>query len=501
MHLAFLHRALPLLLAASLLGCSSNDAARTAADPPPELQLRPCAMPNSSEEFPCGTFSVAEDRSRPGGPRIALKVVVVPALPGSPPAAPLFLLAGGPGASVTPAAGELARPKEGELPGVVASLRRRTLILVDQRGTGGSNDLGCAQHAEKAGLAAVLSDMLPADILRACRAQQPAVAAHYSTTSFVADLDELAAALGYPEVDVMGTSYGTRVAQELMRLHPQRVRRVILEGVVPSEMFIPAPFARDAQRSLELLFRDCERDAACHAAFPHLRAEFAAVLARLEKQPVMAPYRDEKTGFDGELAMTRHLFAITIRKLLYGTREQARLPLLVHQAYRSDWQPFLREAVRFQRDMLDGIGLYLSIVCREDLPHARREVTPEHFAGAFLGDYWYRNLEQACSVWMREHDGGPAPRPEAFRSQAPVLMVSGDLDPVTPPYWAEPLAQRYRNSRWLSLPQHAHMFADFACMDELLSQFLQREEPLQLDAACAERVRRPPWELPPSPGG
>jgi pimeloyl-ACP methyl ester carboxylesterase len=467
---------------------------------PSRLDLRPCPQPGSSEQFPCGTFSVPLDRGQPGGPTLALKVVVVPALPGSPEAPPLFLLAGGPGVAVTGAASELATPRGGELPAALAGVRRRTLVLVDQRGVGGSNDLGCAAHAEKAGLAAVLSDMLPPAVIAACRQDQPAIAAHYSTESFVADLDELSAALGYEQVDLLGTSYGTRVAQEFMRTRPERLRRVILEGVTPPEQQLPAPFARDAQRSLDLLFRDCRRDAACHAAFPSLPAEFDAVLTRLHERPALVHHEDERTGFRGELSMTPHLFGITVRKLLYSTRDQARLPLLVHEAYRGRWQPFMQDAVRFQRDMLDGIGLYLAIVCREDLPHAKAEITPQHFAGTFLGDYWFRNLEQACSLWMREHDGGPAPRRQPFSSDVTVLMVSGELDPVTPAGWAEPLATRYRNSRWVSIAEHSHMFADFSCMDALISQFLDRESPLDLDAACAERIRRPPWELPQASG-
>jgi hypothetical protein len=96
---------------------------------------------------------------------------------------------------------------------------------------------------------------------------------------------------------------------------------------------------------------------------------------------------------------------------------------------------------------------------------------------SFLGDSWFRNLEQACSVWMREQDGGPAPRRQPFTSEVVVLMVSGELDPVTPAGWAEPLATRYRNSRWVSIAEHSHMFADFSCMDALVSQFLDRETP------------------------
>src|SRR4029079_1041775 len=178
----------------------------------------------------------------------------------------------------------------------------------------GSAPLLCKELMGEHGVQGFLDDFLPAAAVRACRADQAGRdLTQYRTAVTVDDLAELLTALGYDKVNAWGGSYGTRTALALARRHPERVRTLGLIGLVPPDARMPSTFARDAQEALDGTFRECAADPVCAKAFPRVREELEAVLARTEQEPVRGPARAPGGGGPHELRLTRHGVAQTIR--------------------------------------------------------------------------------------------------------------------------------------------------------------------------------------------
>ena len=257
--------------------------------PPPSAidHLKPCSTVEGPTDAYCGKFDVWENRIAQFGRKIGLKIVVFPGLRRNAASDPLFFLAGGPGQG----AAKLAK-------GVHEIFRNvqidRDIVLVDQRGTGDSNPLVCKHDDEKI-------DQTPQagiEKLRACLAvdQSKADMRFYTTTIAMDDLDDVRRFLGYTKINLYGGSYGTRAAIVYTRRHGLNVRSVVLDGVAPPDMRLPLYMARDGQRALDLMLRDCEQDSGCRNRFPALRDRLTRLLDRLEKQPQHVHIVHPRTG-------------------------------------------------------------------------------------------------------------------------------------------------------------------------------------------------------------
>jgi pimeloyl-ACP methyl ester carboxylesterase len=279
-------------------------AAPAAQAEPAPIVLSDCRPEGAAEDVRCGRLTVPEDRAAPGGRRIPLNVVVLPAL-GPERREPLFELAGGPGVASSGSAALYTRELR-------EYRRHRDVVLVDQRGTGGSNALECDLE-EKTPLARALREMYPPSYVRACRAQleKKADLRVYTTSIAARDLDDVRAALGYDRIHVLGISYGTRLAQEYARRYPQRVKSLFLFGVLPPWAPVPLYHATNAQRALDLLLAECAADAACASRHPGLHAQFRELMARLRRQPAAVTRNGESAVLTGDV------FAEAVRNLLY----------------------------------------------------------------------------------------------------------------------------------------------------------------------------------------
>jgi pimeloyl-ACP methyl ester carboxylesterase len=455
----------------------------------PRLHLETCSLPGI-ERVRCGTFRVPENRSQPEKRSIDLNVVVLAAKSVEREPDALFILQGGPGQGATMLADFYAE--------TFAELRdSRDIVLVDQRGTGASNPLACRLGGSKADPGGYLGDMFPVDLVRECRAEleQRADLTQYTTPIAMVDLDELRAALGYERIDLYGTSYGTRAALVYLRAHPERVRAMILKGVVPMSVVIPVPFAEDSQRALDLLFEDCAADAACAEAYPRLRAEFASVVEGLRRRPLRVPVeREGGTPVEHDLALGT--FASVVRSLLQATSTSKDLPLIIHDAAQGNWTPFTRIAVALRAQASSGLqtGMLFSVACTEDAPFIDAARGARQESATFLGDYWTRSLLAACREWPR--GSLPEDYRRAVPSDVPVLLVSGHLDPATPPRWAEEAARSLPNSRQIVVRYGSHSFSGLAgCVDRIMTDFIERGSARGLDDSCVSTIRRPPFTL------
>jgi pimeloyl-ACP methyl ester carboxylesterase len=450
-------------------------------------KLKPCRLKGIGEELFCGKLTVFEDRQKRSGRTIDLNIVVLPALDQNNKAEPLFDLAGGPGASSTGAADFYANPGK-------VYRQRHDVVLVDQRGTGKSNLLAIPREKTPQ---YYLSEMYPVDYVKEMRHELESRAdlTKYTTSIAMDDLDDVRAWLGYDKINLLGGSYGTQAAQVYMRRHPEHVRSVILLAVAPTDLKMPLHHSESAARAMDLLLGECERDAKCNAAFPKIRDDWKNVLEQLEKQPARAEYSPSgKSAKTTPVEIQRGVFAEKIRNWMYRRDQAARIPLIVHHAATGDFAPFLQQAIAPSIPDSIADGMYLSVTCAEDVPFITPEEATRLTAGSPFGDYRVFQQTRACSMWPRGEI--PADFLEPVRSTAPVLIFSGNLDPVTPPKYGEEVARHLPNSRHVVIPEAGHGadgLTDSGCIDRIAIEFLDKGDAKNLDVSCVERMAPPPF--------
>jgi pimeloyl-ACP methyl ester carboxylesterase len=449
-------------------------------------KLKPCRLAGIDEELLCGKFTVFENRKTRTGRMLDLNIVVLPAFDQKTKAEPLFDFAGGPGAASTEAAPFYAGPGK-------ECRRRNDVVLVDQRGTGQSNRLSIPRERTPQHH---LSEMYPVDYVREMRhaLEQRADLTKYTTSIAMDDLDDVRAWLGYDKINLFGWSYGTRAALVYMRQHPEHVRSAILLCVAPMDLKMPLHHSEAAERAMDLLLDECEQDAACHAAFPQIRGDWKNVLAQLEKQPARVEYLPPKTAAPTTVEIQRDVFAEKIRTWMYGRDTGARIPLIIHHAAEGDFAPFLREAIGPSISDFVADGMYLSVTCAEDVPFIDQEEAARLNAGNPFGNYRVFQQTRACGVWPRGEI--PADFFEPARSNAPVLIFSGNMDPITPPKYGAEVVRYLPNSRHVIIPEAAHGvdgLMDPDCIDRIAIDFLDKGDAKNLDVSCIGRMAPPPF--------
>ena len=475
-----------LLALASLLPLLSSTACLAApsepprpGDPPGAVRPAPCTIEGVQGEALCATYPVWEDRAAQAGRRIPLHIVILPAVGPDKAPDPVFYLAGGPGQGAT----TTAAWKSGD----TATRQRRDIVLVDVRGTGRSGPLDCDLYDGGTDVAKVAAAAFPVPAARRCREEleKKADLRLYTTALSADDLDEVRAWLGYGKVNLHGGSYGTRMAQVYLKRHPESVRTLVLDGVAPLGEPIPLHHAYAGQRAVDFVLADCAADAACKAAFPRLREELQEVFARLDRG-VTVEVADPRTGKKSTVRPDRGLVAEGIRFLLYGDRG-GNLPREIHRAAQGNLAPLVELAVG-RRLGLDGdlaTGLMFSITCAEDLPFIDDATAAQKTRGTLLGDYRIRQQKAVCEVWPRGAVS-PADR-EPLRSDAPVLLLSGERDPVTPPEFAERAARGLPNALNVVFAGGGHG-ADGDCRNRILAAFLDKGSAQGIDASCAREA-------------
>jgi pimeloyl-ACP methyl ester carboxylesterase len=449
-------------------------------------KLKPCRLAGIDEELFCGELTVFENRETHTGRTIDLNVVVLPAFDQKAKAEPLFDLAGGPGASSAERAEFYA--------GAGKDYRRRhDVVCVDQRGTGQSNRLSIPREKTAQ---YYLSEMFPIDYVRQLRhALEPrADLTKYTTSIAMDDLDEVRAWLGYDRINLFGASYGTQAALVYMRQHPEHLRSAILLAVAPTDLKMPLHHSESAARAMDLLLGECERDAACHAAFPQIRDDWKNTLAQLEKQPARVEYSSAGKAAPTTVEIQRGVFAEKIRTWMYGRDKAARIPLIVHQAAGGDFASFLRQAIGPSIPDFVADGMYLSVTCAEDVPFINQKEAAKLNADNPFGNYRVFQQTRACGMWPR----GKIPTDflEPVSSNAPVLIFSGNMDPVTPPKYGEEVAKHLRNSRHIIIAEAGHGvdgLNDPGCVDRIAIEFLDKGDAKNLDVSCVERMAPPPF--------
>jgi pimeloyl-ACP methyl ester carboxylesterase len=433
----------------------------------------------------CGRLKVAEDPLQPAGRAILLRVAVIPALNRRATAAPLFLLAGGPGQSATDLYASYA--------GAFARINRNhDIVLVDQRGTGASSPLFCNYPDDWRDT----SDAMPAlrQATRACLSEFGDRVRYYTSSIAVRDLDQVRRALGLRQIDLYAGSYGTRMAELYLRRYPAAVHAVILDGVTYPEQTIGPDTPWDGERALDLIVARCAAAPDCAAAYPDLKHNLDELRRRFGPEKTPLTLSDPATGQPIEIEFNRSMLSASLRFLSYSSTEASLLPGLIHRAASGELAPLAAQAVMASRLIRDQLasGMQNSVICSEDVPFfAAGAIDREKLAQTYQGPDQLEALAEVCKLWPR----GPvdADLHSALQSDVPILLLSGEADPVTPPRDAERLAQGLARHRHLVLRGEGHGQLATGCMPKLMAEFLDNPDPPALDASCLERHHPAPF--------
>ena len=470
-------RVVVLTLAAllALAGCA-DDSARG----PQRLALADCPLPRLSVAARCGELEVPEDRAHPERRRISIAFAVLPANTLAPKADPLFILAGGPGQAAT-----RLGPFAAQLVGV---RKERDIVLVDQRGTGRSSPLDCVAFRPTSNLDdAFTLDPVPKAI--ACRAELESRGidlAQYTTAAWVADIDAVREALGYPRVNLWGGSYGSRVALEYLRRHGDRVRSVVLDGVAPPSLRISLDVWASRDAAVSAAVAACLDAPACRAAHPDLDRAFDRIRTTLGESGREVAIVDPRTGRSQTLTLAYAHIVAGLHPLTYVPELRALLPEIVSRAASGEYAPLFAAASLLTADLAEqmNVALHYSVTCAEDASRVGPADLRTTLANVREPQLVERVLA-VCDVWPRGVQ--PADATKTVRSDVPVLLLSGGLDPVTPPAYAAEVAQTLPASRHVVAPGFGHIVSPHGCGPRLIAAFVEHGAFARLPAACIER--------------
>ena len=453
-------------------------------------RLKPCTGDDTPVDAYCGTLKVYEDRASKQGRQIDLNIVVLPALRADAQSDPLVFLAGGPGQGAAKMA-KMIREMYRQV------LTDRDIVLVDQRGTGKSNPLNCDDQDDSL-KAFSRTDEESLAMLKKCLAGYDADLRFYTTPIAMDDLDDVRAFLGYDKINVYGGSYGTRAGLVYLRQHGDRVRVAILDGVAPTNMRLPLFFPRDAQRALDLLTKDCADTAACNAKYPNLHDRLRALMARLEQNPPTVAVIHPRTGERGEVTFTARILANILASTLYIPIASSLIPALIERAEQNDVQGLLALATIGDPGTSPNmsVGMQLAVICAEDAPKITPAEVSKESEGTLFGPYVMRMQNEACTFWP--HGSVDESFYQPVSSSVPTLVMSGEIDPITPPVWGESITKTLSNSKHIVIPGTGHTAGGSGCGMRIIRNFIKAGTLEGLDTSCVANVKRPPFFVTPA---
>ncbi len=430
-------------------------------------RLKSCDTGGLDSTVLCGTLSVFENTQTRTGRKIDLNIVVIPAIHNDAVNSPIFFFDGGPGVAATFSANFYAD-----------SINRYRLshdiVLIDARGTGKSNPLHCRQLQYKKHLEQQFEEMYPVAAVKDCYDSLSKFAdlKQYTTANIATDIDEVRKSLGYEKISLFGLSYGTRLAQVYMKMFPDAVESCVLWSPTTINSKMPLYHAQFAEESLQKLFEDCKADSLCSRSFPNIIEEFKTLHEKGMEKPFK---RKTKTTENAERDITIpwYAFHTKIRSLMYSPYGLRRLPYIIHESSKGNWEPFISlfpSGTSYDDYLAEG--LYLCVTCTEDVPFISNEEVIPLTKDTFLGDYRVAQQRQACANWTK----GEVPDDffEPLTSKIPTLIFSGYFDPVTPTSMAEQVVRTLSNGYLITIPGMSHTYDGLAnpeCFDRIVVDF------------------------------
>ncbi|MDJ0842600.1 MAG: alpha/beta hydrolase [Acidobacteriota bacterium] len=478
------------LVAPCIMGQPSTEADTAKPVMMGAVELKPKVFEGYDQPLLHGEWEVFENREAMKGRKIPMQIVIAKATGPNPKPDPLFHFSGGPGQGSAEIAPFIVKS--------MAPLRvERDLVFIDQRGTGGSNSLKCPELGPADKFQTYLRPMYPDDYVKNCREllEKKADLRMYTTANLVDDIDEIRAALGYDQINLFGGSYGTRASLTYMRRHPDSVRSATLIGPAPPSAVMPGSFAAHAQRALDRLVTDCAADENCNKMYPRFKENLARVLAEVKKGPVKATVKNPENGQTETVSYDYNSLITGLRAMLYSTRNGAGIPAMIEMAAGGDYMALAMWTAMYLRGIGEGIsdGLYLSTTCAEDVPYLDMAKEKKAAEGTFLGDYRLVQQANGCRLWPRGKI--PEDTHQSIVSDIPTLILSGDVDPVTPPANGDEAVKNLANGLHIAMPNAAHgAGARTPCGRSIIAFFLKNASVKDLDTSCSKFIQRPPFQ-------
>jgi pimeloyl-ACP methyl ester carboxylesterase len=455
----------------------------TSASNAQSLELEDCRINagpgTSSMRARCGTMTRPLDPSGSEPGEIELRVAVVPALNLTPEPDPLVPIAGGPGQGSVQFYAAYSWAFENVR-------RNRDILLIDQRGTGESATMDCAFDDDM--IEGEYSTELTIEYTERCLLELPYDPRFFTTSVAVTDMEAVREALGYPSLNLYGVSYGTRVAQHFARRYPDSTRTVVIDGVVPPQLSLGPEIATESQKAVDNILARCAEEESCNERFPNLADDFSRVVTDLRDIGVEITVPHPSTGRPEEVLFGTGELAAAIRLLAYHPNSIAMMPLLIHEAGKGNLVPLGSQYMMTMIAMMDALslGMHNAVMCTEDVPfYDTSTIDYDGLEASYMGTFQLEALEAICSVW-------PAgPIDEGFKaplaSDLPVLLLSGDADPITPPRYADLAMVDLDNAVHLIGKDQGHGQIGVGCTRRLVADFIDTADATQLDASCLER--------------
>lgn len=468
----------------------------------PRIEQTACPFPISADllgdkTLDCGYLDVLENHADPSSPVIQLAFAILHTS-STPPPDPVIYLEGGPGGAGTASLEGIWLQDD------LSFLGGRDFIMLDQRGTGYSRPaLNCPSTSD--------NGTTTTTAFVACYhhfMDNGVNLNYYNSAQNAADVADLRVTLGYKEWNLLGISYGTRLALTVMRDHPEGVRSVILDSTVPPEVDRFNVLVPNALRAFQTLFAGCQKDDACNGAYPDLENTFYATVTRLNDQPAhitipAGPHRKER-----EFLLTGGSLADVLFQLMYRTSAIPSLPRVLSETAQGNYKGLidllydtnLNNYYMAQEDD-NGIseGMYYSVECHEEIPFNNLRIArglagqaPLSLQGYFVQSV--SSIFENCALW--QVDPADPIESQPIVSAIPTLVLAGEYDPITPPAWGKEAARYLSNSHFYQFPGAGHgVINTSACSLSIGGAFISQPDQAP-DASCIADLTEPNFEMP-----
>ena len=442
-------------------------------------QIRVMAANNSLE---CGWLTLPEVRSNPNGPTVRLAVVRLRVK--NPTAPPLVYLHGGPGGAgaIVPAAPNWYSAWSAGVRDVIRFDQRAVGISEPKLCVGVERDTGRTQAAWNANATACIADMK-------AKGHDPV---GYSTVVQADDVRELRLALGYDKWDILGVSYGGRLAAEVLRRDPNGVRAAILHSPAIPAVASATEDPISYKTALEHLFARCAKQTECHTTFPTVEQDFYDVYREVSSHPIAI------TTIQGPQEFGARQYLRAVRCQLSNTQQVIRLPLAIHELRRGDR---VRAATVLQNACAGGGGG----------PNQQQQVNVKNYltncADSHGPAYWESRRAVASrvdSMWLQFEEGGEecgiwqtryadSVESAPVKSDIPTLVITGEFDERTPADHARRGTVGLTRKYVYDMPGEGHgSIPPVGCQIEIIKQFL-RDPMREPDASCIATVPPVPF--------
>ena len=497
-----------------LIGCATCEAsfagpATFKSGPCPSDQAKALASLNAT----CGTLTAPEKRSSSTEREVQLPVAIVPSKTQPREPDPIVYMAGGPGANAIAQAQILVD---------MGLNQKRDLIIMNQRGVAYTvPDLACPEidrdYAEALGLPldSKAAETKHVAATKACHDRLVAAGVDlsaFNTSESSADFADLRKALKLEQWNVYGLSYGTELALSMVRDHPEGIRSLIIDAVLPPSAVSLGWVWTNANEAINNVFRACADQPACAAKYGDLSAQFTAAVQKLEANPLTMTVKVPGTETSTKVVLDGGALANWIGSLPDPVVPLTSIPAAISALTRG--QPTqIAEARAFAAHPSAigavGYGLMYGVICSEWVPFepASQILTqgqlafPAYPKSVLSQPIGLTFMTEDCAVWKVPR--APASVRQLTISTIPSLVLNSSFDGKSAPQWGIYAASTLQNSTTVTVPGSGHgalfgiqMPPDapaHACMQSIVASFLAK--PAQPDTGCAASLTVPPFEI------